>query len=164
MLPKKSQILDLIVWTIVCFGVAAIGAAASINAASFYTELVRPSWAPPSAWFGPVWSSLFLIMSIAAWLVWRQRGFRGAPGALALFLIHLPFNALWSWLFFYWHLGAIAFIDVLVLWLLIAVTLRFFWRESRLAGILLLPYLLWVSFAVVLNYSIWQLNPQLLGL
>ena len=159
----KSQIIGLVLWLVVCFGIAAIGALASINAADFYAELTRPTWAPPGALFGPVWSTLFLLMSIAAWLVWRPHGFRGEPVALSLFLIHLPFNALWSWLFFGWHLGSLAFVDVLLLWSLIAVTLWLFWRVNRFAGLLLLPYLLWVSFAAALNFTIWQLNPQILG-
>ncbi|HET7649612.1 MAG TPA: TspO/MBR family protein, partial [Gammaproteobacteria bacterium] len=94
---------------------------------------------------------------------WRRQGFRAARIALSLFLLQLAFNALWSWLFFAWHLGAAAFADIVLLWVLIVATLVAFWRHSRAAGALLVPYLLWVSFALALNYSIWQLNPTLLG-
>ncbi len=102
-------------------------------------------------------------MGIAAWLVWRSGGFRAARAALALFLVQLAVNALWSWLFFGWHQGALAFADIVLLWVLIVGTLIAFWRISALAGALLIPYLLWVSFATALNYSVWQLNPQILG-
>ena len=80
-----------------------------------------------------------------------------------LFLLQLGFNALWSWIFFAWHLGAMALVDILVLWILIVATLVSFWRVRPLAGSLLIPYLLWVSFASALNYSLWQLNPHVLG-
>jgi len=102
-------------------------------------------------------------MGIAAWLVWRVGGFRPAKSALTLFLVQLAPNALWSWLFFGWRRGAFAFADILLLWALIVATLISFWRIRPLAGALLVPYLLWVSFASALNYSVWQLNPQVLG-
>jgi tryptophan-rich sensory protein len=113
--------------------------------------------------FGPVWTVLYALMGIAAWLVWRNGGFGAAPTALTLFLVQLGFNALWSWLFFGWNRGAWAFADILLLWALILATLIAFWRIRPLAGVLLLPYLVWVSFAAVLNYFVWQLNPQILG-
>jgi tryptophan-rich sensory protein len=102
-------------------------------------------------------------MAIAAWLVWRVGGFRAAKSALTLFVVQLALNALWSWLFFGWHPGALAFADILMLWVLIVATLFCFWRIRPLAGMLLAPYLLWVSFAAALNFSVWQLNPQVLG-
>ena len=161
--PKSKQIIGLVAWLAVCFIGAAIGAAASVRAGSFYAQLLRPEWAPPAGWFGPVWTSLYTLMAIAAWVVWRIGGFRAALTAHTLFLVQLSVNALWSWLFFGWHLGALAFTDILLLWVLIIATLVAFWRIRPLAGALLVPYLLWVSFAVVLNYSVWQLNPQVLG-
>ena len=157
------QIGGLIAWLAASFVVSAIGAAASINAGPFYAELVRPDWAPPGWLFGPVWITLYALMAIAAWLVWRQAGFRAARAALTLFLVQLVFNAAWSWLFFAWRLGGLAFADILILLVLIALTLAAFWRKSRIAGALMLPYLLWVGFAAVLNYAVWQLNPQVLG-
>jgi len=102
-------------------------------------------------------------MGIAAWLVWRTGGFRANRSALTLFLVQLAVNALWSWLFFAWHRGGLAFADIVLLWLLIVATFVSFWRVSPLAGALLIPYLLWVSFAAALNFSVWQLNPQVLG-
>ena len=102
-------------------------------------------------------------MGIAAWLVWRVGGFRTAPGALVLFLFQLAVNALWSWLFFAWHFGALAIADIVLLWLLILATHIAFWRIRPLAGVLLIPYLFWVSFATALNYAVWKLNPLILG-
>jgi benzodiazapine receptor len=160
---KQKQLVGLAAWLIVSFIAAAIGSAASVQAGPFYTQLLRPDWAPPPAIFGPVWTVLYVLMGIAAWLVWRVGGFRVAKTALSLFLAQLALNALWSWLFFGWHRGALAFADILVLWALIVATLIAFWRIRPLAGALLAPYLLWVSFAAALNYTVWQLNPQVLG-
>lgn len=159
---RQNQIVGLAGWLVASFLAAAIGAAASVNAGPFYTELVRPEWAPPPSVFGPVWTALYALMGIAAWLVWRAAGFRAARHALTLFVAQLAVNALWSWLFFAWHHGALAFADIVLLWALIVATIISFWRVKPLAGALLVPYLLWVSFAAVLNYSIWQLNPALL--
>ena len=161
--PRRKQIAGIAGWLLVVFAAAAIGAAASIQAGPFYTSLVRPDWAPPPSLFGPVWSVLYALMGLAAWWVWRVGGFRKARGALTLFLVQLALNALWSWLFFGWHRGALAFVDILVLWALIGTTVIAFWRIRPLAGALLAPYFLWVSFAAALNYSVWQLNPQVLG-
>jgi tryptophan-rich sensory protein len=162
-LTKQKQIVGLVGWLIVSFIAAVIGGAATIQAGPFYTELVRPDWAPPPSIFGPVWTVLYVLMAIAAWLVWRVGGFRAAQFALTLFLVQLGLNALWSWLFFGFYRGALAFADILLLWVLIVATLIAFWRIRPLAGALLVPYLLWVSFASALNYAVWQLNPHVLG-
>ncbi|TAK55238.1 MAG: tryptophan-rich sensory protein [Gammaproteobacteria bacterium] len=159
----SRSFLGLAGWLALAFATAAIGSAASIQAEPFYQELVRPGWSPPGWIFGPVWTLLYLSMGIAAWFAWRAGGWRGARIALALFVAQLVLNALWSWLFFAWRQGALAFVDILVLWVLIAATVVAFWRQRPLAGALLLPYLAWVSFAAVLNYTVWQLNPGLLA-
>lgn len=159
----KRKITGLIVWLLLCFAVSAIGALASIQAQSFYAELNQPAWAPPGYVFGPVWTLLYAMMAVAAWMVWSEGGFENNRVALSLFLLQLGVNALWSWLFFGWFLGALAFVDIIILWFLIAATLLGFWRKRLFAGALLVPYLIWVSFAATLNYSVWQLNPQLLG-
>ncbi|TPG09883.1 tryptophan-rich sensory protein [Rhodanobacter glycinis] len=158
-----KQIIGLIGWLLLSFAAAAIGSIASIQAAAFYQQLAQPSWAPPSSVFGPVWSLLYALMGIAAWLVWREGGWRRQRGVLALFVLQLAVNALWSWLFFGWHRGALAFADIVLLWLLIVATTIGFWRVRPLAGALLLPYLGWVSFAAALNYAVWHLNPGILG-
>ena len=162
-LTKQKQIVGLVGWLFVSFVAAAIGGAASIKAGPFYIQLARPDWAPPPFVFGPVWTVLYALMGIAAWLVWRVGGFRAAKSALTLFLVQLALNALWSWLFFGWHRGALAFADILALLALIVATLFAFWRIKPLAGVLMVPYLLWVTFASALNYSVWQLNSQALG-
>lgn len=160
---RRQQLVGLAGWLVLSFSVAAVGAVASIEAGPFYAQLLRPDWAPPAGIFGPVWTVLYGMMAVAAWLTWLVAGLRAAYTAFTLFMVQLVLNALWSWLFFGWHRGALAFADVLLLWALIFATLVAFWRIRPLAGALLVPYLLWVSFAAALNYSVWQLNPQLLG-
>jgi translocator protein len=158
----QRQLMGLAGWLLVSFATATIGAIASVEAKTFYGQLARPSWAPPGWLFGPVWSVLYLLMGLSAWLVWRKSGFEAARSALMLFLLQLAANALWSWLFFAWHQGTVAFGEILVLWVLIALTVVSFWRVNALAGILMLPYLGWVTFATALTYSVWRLNPGLL--
>lgn len=156
-------LLGLLGWLVASLAAGGIGAIASASAAGFYNELLRPQWAPPGWLFGPVWSALYVLMGIAAWLVWRAHGFRGASTALLLFAAQLLVNALWTWIFFVWHQGALSLAEIIVLWLLIASTIMAFWRLQRLAALLLVPYLAWVSFAAALTLSLWRLNPVLLG-
>ncbi|MDD5475829.1 MAG: tryptophan-rich sensory protein [Syntrophales bacterium] len=160
---RQKEIFGLVAWLAVTFAAAAIGSAASVSSGPFYMELVRPGWAPPPYVFGPVWTALYLLMGCSAWLVWRRGGFFAASTALTLYLLQLAANALWTWLFFRWHLGVAAFAEVLVLWVLIVATMASFRRVSLPASMLLIPYLAWVSFAAILNYTLWQLNPQILG-
>jgi benzodiazapine receptor len=162
-MQASEQILGVLGWLTLTFAAAAVGGIASASAGAFYQQLARPGWAPPGWLFAPVWSMLYLLMGIAAWLVWRTRGFRGAGAALTLFLIQLAANALWTWLFFAWQQGALAFGEILILWALIVATVVAFWRVRPLAGALLLPYLAWVTFACALTYATWQLNPRLLA-
>ena len=117
----------------------------------------------PRLAFGPVWSALYVLMAVAAWLVWRESSRRSAAIALGLFVAQLAANALWTWLFFVWNQGAWAFVEVLLLWLLIALTVASFFRRSVLAAALLLPYLAWVTFASALTWTTWRLNPAVLG-
>src|SRR5690242_1395693 len=114
-----TQIAGLMAWLLISFMAAAVGAAASVDAAPFYAQLLRPDWAPPASVFGPVWSALYALMGTAAWLVWRRSGLRAARVPLAMFLAQLALNVLWSWVFFKWHRGALAFADALLLWVLI---------------------------------------------
>lgn len=158
----SRQALGLLGWIAVSFAAAAVGGVAA-TAPDFYEQLARPAWAPPGWLFGPVWGVLYLLMGIAAWLVWRARGLRGATAAFVLFFAQLVANALWTWFFFAWRQGALAFADIVLLWVLILCTTIAFWRVRPLAGVLLLPYLAWVSFAAALTWAIWQGNPGLLG-
>jgi translocator protein len=148
----------LIVWLLVSLATGAIGALATRNAREFYGGLVKPTWAPPGWLFGPVWTVLYVLMGIAAWLVWRTAGWAGAAGALTLYLVQLVCNASWSWVFFAWRRGALALADIVLLLGLIVATIVAFARVDRLAAVLLLPYLAWVMFATALTYALWRAN------
>lgn len=160
---RFADVAGLVGWILLCGAAAATGAVASAQAGNFYAQLARPSWAPPAWLFGPVWTVLYLLMGIAAWLVWRECGFRQRGLALTLFLVQLAVNALWTWLFFVWHRGALAFVEIVLLWALILATTVAFRRARVLAGALLWPYLAWVTFAAALTWAIWRGNPALLG-
>ena len=162
-MPMQKQIIGLVGWLAVAFTAAAIGAIASVDAPTFYSQLIRPDWAPSPSVFGPVWTVLYVMMGVAAWWVWRHGGFRVHRTAFALFLVQLVANALWSWVFFVWHKGSWAFADLLLLWVLLVATVIAFWHARPVAGVLLLPYLCWVIFAMFLNYSVWQLNKGILS-
>ena len=159
----KRQALGLLGWLALTFAAAALGALGSQNSPEFYAQLVRPAWAPPASWFGPVWSALYLLMAIAAWLVWRARGLARAQPALVLFVVQLVANVLWSWLFFSLRRGDLAFVEVLVLCCLIVATVVTFQRISTPAAVLLYPYLAWCTFASALTFTVWRLNPGLLS-
>lgn len=164
-MPKLSvprQVFGLLGWLLLTFAAAAIGAVASADAGAFYQQLVRPRWAPPGWLFAPVWTVLYVLMAVAAWLVWRVHGFREGRTALVLFIVQLGANALWTWLFFVWHQGALAFAEVTLLWCLIAATAVSFRRLNGAAAVLLLPYLAWVTFAAALTLAAWRLNPGVL--
>jgi translocator protein len=162
-LPVSKQILGLVMWLGVTFAAAFIGAVASVKAGNFYQGLVRPSWAPPAFLFAPVWTLLYLLMGSAAWIIWRDFGFQSAGIALWLFIVQLALNALWTWIFFLWHQGALAFLEIIILWSFILATVVSFWRLRPIAGALLLPYLGWVTFAAFLTYAVWKRNPNLLA-
>jgi translocator protein len=154
-----GQALALALWLLIAFSAAVIGGIASASAGAFYESLDRPSWAPPSWLFGPAWTVLYVLMGVAAWLVWRERRLPEARGTFGLFFGQLAANALWTWLFFAWRVPGLAFAEILVLWALIAATMVAFWRVRRLAGALLAPYLLWVTYAAALTFTVWRRNP-----
>lgn len=157
----KRSAVSLLRWLALVVVVATLGALASRDAGSFYAQLTRPPWAPPSWLFGPAWTLLYLLMALAAWRV--DISPRRSRAALVLFMVQLAVNALWSWLFFSWHLGGAAFVDVLLLDALVIATVAAFWRIDRLAAVLLVPYLGWIFFATALNGFVWRANPALLG-
>ncbi len=141
--------------------------AASFSAASFgirfqpgewYEALAKPALTPPNWIFGPVWTVLYVTISVSGWLVWKQVGFAAASIEFSAYGVQLVLNAVWSWIFFGLHEPGIAFADILLLCLGIAVTIVLFWRITWLAGALLLPYLGWVTFASFLNWKLWRLN------
>ena len=156
---KTSLALGLAVSIVVCFSAAAIGGlATSSSVDGWFAGVNKPSWNPPNWIFGPVWSTLYLMMSIAAWLVWKNAGIQNAKIALGWFVFQLLLNVLWSVLFFGLQQPGWAAIEIVALWLSIVITMVLFFRHSRVAVGLLIPYLLWVTFATYLNYSIWILN------
>ena len=124
----------------------------------WYASLNKPSWNPPSWIFGPVWTFLYISMAVAAWLVWKQGGWKSQRRALSLYGVQLMLNAAWTPLFFGLHLPGWAFLEILLLLAAVVATLLAFWKASRIAGGLLVPYLLWVSFASVLNGTLWWMN------
>jgi len=153
---RKSDLLGLLFWVLLTFSVAFISS--QFEPGPWYGTIAKPSWTPPGWVFGPVWSLLYLSMSISAWLVWRHRAQKPVILALGFYVVQLIVNGLWSWLFFGRQIIGAALIDLLSLVLLVAVTLALFFRIDRKAGVLLTPYLLWICFAAALNLQIWRLN------
>jgi benzodiazapine receptor len=152
----------LIIVLLVTAAAAALGSIASVTAPDFYAQLIKPVWAPPAGVFGPVWTALYLMMALSAWLVVSQLGWQSSRLELTVYFVQLALNALWSWLFFYWRVGTAALVDIALLWLAIIYTMVLFRRVRQGAALLLVPYLLWVSFAAALTWSVVRLNPQLL--
>jgi tryptophan-rich sensory protein len=149
-------VAGLVGWLVLAFAAAWIGSL--FLPGEWYAQLSKPRWTPPNWLFGPVWSILYAFMAIAAWLVWKKGGFASASLPLAFFVVQLILNAIWSWLFFGLQNPGLAFCEIIILWFTILVTLITFWKEASVAGALLIPYLAWVSLAVVLNFSIWRMN------
>ena len=153
----------LIAWLLASLAPGFVGALATRHAREFYAGLVKPAWAPPGWLFGPVWTALYIMMGVAAWLVWKRAGWAGATVALSLFVAQLLCNAIWSWLFFAWRRADLAFVDILLLAGLIVATALAFARVRTAAAVLLLPYLAWVAFATALTYALWRANVEQLS-
>jgi len=155
-MTNTVEVIGAVGWLVLTFGAAALGA--QFMPDEWYRQLNKPAWNPPNAIFAPVWTVLYLLMATATWLVWRRYGFSGASLPLTLFVFQLLLNAAWTWLFFGRHRIEGALIDIIVLWVAILATLISFWKLEPRAGLLLVPYLAWVSFATVLNWTFWRLN------
>ena len=153
---RATSILSLGGWLLLCFAAAAFGSL--FMPGEWYAQLKKPAWNPPNWIFGPVWTALYTMMAVAAWLVWRRGGFAAQRVPLGWFVLQLLLNAAWSPLFFGWHRPGLAFAEIVLLWLALLGTVRAFWRVQRGAGALLLPYLAWVTFAAGLNFAVWRLN------
>ena len=154
-----QQGVGLAVFILVCFAAAGLGGIVTTpNIPTWYAGLAKPAWTPPDWIFGPVWALRYLMMATSAWIVWRQTGLAGAKLPLTVFAIQLALNSLWSVLFFGLQSPGAAAVEIVLLWAAILATLIAFWKRSNLAGVLLVPYLAWVSFASVLNFTIWRLN------
>ena len=140
----------------------AIGAVGGISTANaipnWYSTLTKPSWNPPNWLFGPVWTLLYVLMGVAAWIVWRKVGFVGSPGWWIADGIQLFLNFWWSILFFGKKQIGWALVEIIAMWVSIVATISVFWQIDPLAAKLLVPYIAWVSFATFLNFTIWRLN------
>jgi len=153
---RRRDVLGLGAFVLMCFGVSVLGGRATAPAlASWYPSLAKPYWTPPSWVFGPVWTLLYPLVAVAGWLAWREG--RARVGTL-LFLLQLSLNAAWPWIIFGDRRIGLALLCVIAMWLAILATIRAFWRVSRGAAVLLVPYLAWVGFATALNAAIWLLN------
>lgn len=155
----KSRWLPLILFLVLAFAAAGLGALATASSVdTWYGSLEKPAWNPPRAVFGPVWTILYILMAVATWRVWRVGDPLSARVTVALYALQLALNALWSILFFGRQSPGAALVDILALWLVLAVIFIRFWNRDRIAAALWAPYLLWVSFAIALNTAIWRLN------
>jgi tryptophan-rich sensory protein len=158
-LSKTRQFPALLVLVLITAAAAAIGSLATVESLPvWYPALAKPAWNPPAWVFGPVWTVLYLMMAVAAWLVWLRREECEVVPALGAYLLQLTLNACWSLIFFGLHEPGWAFGEIVVLWVAIAITLRAFWRVTPAAGWLFVPYLAWVTFAAVLNFTLWRMN------
>lgn len=157
---NRRDWLMLTAFIVVTFGASFAATFSGSGNTEWYRSIAKPTWNPPSWIFGPVWTVLYFTIGIAGWLVWRKSGFRGARWALAIFGVQLVINAAWSPVFFGLGRPDLAFILILVLIAAILATMVAFRKHDRRAAWMLFPYLLWVSFATVLNYAIMMLNPR----
>ncbi|MDZ4788697.1 MAG: TspO/MBR family protein [Blastochloris sp.] len=156
----KRSLLALGGFVFICFLAAAVGGwATSSSVGTWYLALNKPSWTPPSWLFGPMWTTLYLMMAVSAWLVWQRRTEQPVRLALQVFLFQLIINACWSPIFFGMRRPDLGFFWIALLWVWIVITIVLFKKVSPLAALLLVPYLIWVSIAQALNFSIWRLNP-----
>jgi len=153
-LKPKFNLFKFIFCILITEGAGILGSIATFSSVKtwYLTDLVKPSWNPPSWLFGPVWTILFLLIGIALYLVWTKKN------NLFWFWVQLLLNTLWSFLFFGLHAPMLAFYEIIFLWIAILMTIIRFWSYNKTAGILLIPYLAWVSFALFLNFTIARLN------
>jgi len=155
-----NKTVKLAVSVLICLAAGFIGSSFTTpSIATWYAQLQKPVFNPPNWIFAPVWTMLYLLMAIAAYLIW-ETGLvkKDARIALSIFALQLALNSLWSIIFFGWHSIPFAFVEILILWLAIVATIVLFNRISRTAAYLMAPYILWVSFAAVLNFSLMLLN------
>jgi len=158
-MTKSRHILGLLLALAVTFAAAGIGSVfTSPSVGDWYQALAKPSWTPPGWLFGPVWTVLYTLMAVAAWLVWREGGWRKARLALSLYAGQLALNAAWPAIFFGARMPGPAFVELVLLWLAIVATTAAFFRRTAAAGVLMLPYAAWTTFAGMLNFALWRMN------
>jgi len=158
-LKASRDVLGLFAFIILCLTVSGIGGiitATSVD--TWYQTLEKPPFNPPDWVFAPVWTALYILMGIAAWRVWRLRSFEVTGKALTVFAVQLGLNLAWSFLFFGFQRIDLALVEIVILLCTIITNMVMFWRIDRLAGLLFVPYAVWVTYATVLNASLWLLN------
>jgi len=154
---SASSLIALLGFIAACFAAALTGV--FFRPGDWYERLAKPHWRPPNRLFAPVWTALYFTIAVSGWLIWREAGFSGAALALVVYAIQLVLNAAWTPIFFGLHRPGLGFLDIVLVWLFIVATMLLFYPVHAGAALLLLPYLLWVSFAAALNFAIWRLNP-----
>ena len=158
--PKRSRdLLGLFAFIILCLAVFAGGGAITATSVdTWYQSLEKPPFNPPDWVFAPVWTALYVLMAIAAWRVWRLRSMEATRTAFVLFGVQLCLNLAWSFLFFGLQRIDLAFVEIVILLVAITTNMIMFWRIERFAGLLFVPYTAWVTYAMILNASLWLLN------
>lgn len=152
--------IKLIICILICQLAGIIGSLFTISSiTSWYVNLNKPFFTPPGWLFGPVWLTLYTLMGISLYLIWNEKSKGKIRTPLALFSIQLVLNALWSIMFFGFQLIFYGLVEIIIMWIFIALTMFSFYRISRNATIILIPYIAWVTIATLLNYFVWVLNP-----
>jgi tryptophan-rich sensory protein len=156
---RTRDLVGFIAILALCLAASAVGGAATASSVgTWYQTLAKPAFNPPNWIFAPVWTALYFMMAIAAWRVWRRDGLTGARAEATLFALQLVLNMVWSILFFGLRSTGAAMVEIFVLLLAILATTVVFWQRDRVAGMLFIPYAVWVAFAAVLNVALWRLN------
>lgn len=159
MTKKRKDILGLVAFLALCLVASGVGGAiTATSVGGWYPTLHKPAFNPPDWVFAPVWTTLYVLMAVAGWRVWRRVGHRLNEAALKVFALQLGLNLAWSFIFFGLQQIALALVEIGFLLLSIIATAILFWRADRVAGLLFLPYIFWVALATVLNASLWLLN------
>ncbi len=154
-----KSIIILILFILICQSVGIIGATFTMSSLdNWYRTIQKPSWNPPDWIFGPVWTTLYAIMGFSMWTIWKNRATQKISWCIIIFIIQLLLNGIWTPLFFGLKNPALALIDIMFLFSAIIATIIIFYKVNRLASLILIPYLLWVGFATILNYHLWKLN------
>ena len=153
---KIKEIVGLVGWIAVCIIASSSGILTPPD--EWYSELNKPLWNPPNFIFGPVWATLYFMMAVSAWLIWKRGGWNQQRSPLIIFLTQLVLNSLWSPLFFGMHEPGWALFNIILLLISIIATIIKFLCESKTAALFLIPYLVWVIFASILNYNLWKMN------
>jgi translocator protein len=160
---SRPNLPALAAFLVLTLGAGAVGAlfspGFSATAAHWYLNLAKPHWLPPQNWFGPIWTALYGLMAIAAWIIWRERYHRGRVAAISAYCIQLLLNALWAPVFFGLRNIDAGLFEIVALWLTVGWTIREFARVKPAAALILVPYFLWVTFAAAINLAVWKLNP-----